>query len=37
MDLDVALPIAGGIVLAVLIVVGTVVVVLQPSDTRRKR
>jgi len=33
MDTDTALPIAAGVVLALLIVVGSVVVVLRPSDT----
>jgi hypothetical protein len=34
MEPDVALPIAAGAVLALLIVVGSVVVVLKPSDTK---
>lgn len=34
MDAEVALPVAAGAVLALLIVVGSVVVVLKPSDTK---
>lgn len=36
MDGDVLLPVAAGIVLVLLIVVGSVVVVLRPSDTAER-
>jgi hypothetical protein len=37
METDVVLPLAGGLVLIVLIVVGSVVVLLRPSDTPDRR
>jgi hypothetical protein len=37
MNTEVALPIAAGIVLILLIVIGSVVVVLRPSDTPDRR